>query len=107
MMDNILADGKLKTSSNDAMSNSLTDASTETFWESRDEGRSKTRSITVTFDNPAKVFAGCIHIDNQKDAGVSITNYFSTPFFSYCCPSLHYSKKLTKLRYLLEQMKTV
>ncbi len=70
-MENIITTGKLKTSSNDAMSISLTDSSTETFWESKDEARSKTRSITVTFNDPTRVFAGCIHIDNQKDAGVS------------------------------------
>ena len=69
-MENILAEGKLKVSSNDAMSNSLTDGSTETFWESRDEGRGKARSVTVSYDKPAKVFAACIHIDNQKDSGV-------------------------------------
>ena len=70
-MENVLSDGKLKTSSNDAMSNSLTDGSTETFWESRDEGRGKARCITITFDKPAKLFGACIHVDNQKDSGVS------------------------------------
>ena len=72
LMENILPDGKIKVSSNEAMSNSLNDGSTETFWESRDEGRGKARYIMVTFDKPARVFAACIHIDNQKDAGVSL-----------------------------------
>ena len=71
-MENILPVGKLKTSSNDAMSNSLTDGSTETFWESRDEGRAKPRCITITYNNPTSLFGACIHIDNQKDSGVSV-----------------------------------
>ena len=70
LMINVLPDGKLKVSSNDAMSNSLTDGSTETFWESRDEPRGKPRSITVTYDKVIKIFAASIHIDNQKDSGV-------------------------------------
>lgn len=72
-MCNILPDGKLKVSSNDAMSNSLTDGSTETFWESRDEPRGKPRAITVTYENKVKLFGACIHIDNTKDSGVSIS----------------------------------
>ena len=49
-MENVLPHGKLKVSSNEAMSNSLTDKSTETFWESRDEPRSKAKQVTVTFE---------------------------------------------------------
>ena len=70
LMINVLSDGKVKVSSNDAMSNSLTDRSTETFWESRDEPRGKPCSITVTYDKVIKIFAASIHIDNQKDSGV-------------------------------------
>ena len=70
-MEDILSQGKLKVSSNEAMMNSLTDGSTETFWESRDDARGKPRSLTVTFDKPIRFFAAAIHIDNQKDAGVS------------------------------------
>ena len=70
LMENVLPLGKLKVSSNDAMMNSLTDGSTETFWESRDDARSKPRSMTVTFDKPIRFFAAAVHVDNQKDAGV-------------------------------------
>ena len=70
-MENILPAGKLKVSSNDAMSNSLTDSSTETFWESRDEPRGRPRQITVAFEEEQRVFAAAVHIDNQKDSGVS------------------------------------
>ena len=69
-MQNILAEGRLKPSSNDAMVNSLTDGSTETFWESRDEPRSKTKALMVTFNDDKKLYAAAIHNDNGKDAGV-------------------------------------
>ena len=71
-MEDILSKGRLKVSSNDAMSNSLTDSSTETFWESRDEPRGRPRQLTVSFEGEKRVFAVAIHIDNQKDAGVSV-----------------------------------
>ncbi len=70
VMEDILPRGKLKVSSNDAMINSLVDKSTETFWESRDEARAKSKHITVTFDVIYPVFGVAVHIDNQKDAGV-------------------------------------
>ena len=70
LMENILPAGKLKVSSNDAMSNSLTDGSTETFWESRDEPRGRPRQLTVTFEEEQRVFGAVVHIDNQKDSGV-------------------------------------
>ena len=69
-MEDAVAKGQVKVSSNEAMAGSLTDGSTETFWESRDEPRGKPRHITVTFPSEQKVFAVAVHIDNQKDAGV-------------------------------------
>ncbi|XP_019855060.1 PREDICTED: E3 ubiquitin-protein ligase MYCBP2-like isoform X1 [Amphimedon queenslandica] len=69
LMINILHEGKLKVSSNDGMSNSLTDGSTETFWESRDEPRGKPRTITLAYERKIKPFGACIHIDNTKDSG--------------------------------------
>ncbi|XP_058807986.1 E3 ubiquitin-protein ligase MYCBP2-like [Phymastichus coffea] len=58
---------EIKTSSRQAMITSLTDNSTETFWESGDEDRDKTKTITIicgahTF--PKMVY---IHIDNCRD----------------------------------------
>ncbi len=70
-MEDILPRWKLKVSSNEAMCNSLTDKSTETFWESRDEPRTKPKQITATFDAVIPVFGVAVHLDNQKDAGVS------------------------------------
>ena len=71
LMEEVPIKGKLTTSSNAAMSNSLTDGSTETFWESRDEPRGKPRQLTITFDKEKEVFGVSVHIDNQKDGGVS------------------------------------
>jgi len=72
LMQNVLAEGRLKPSSNDAMVNSLTDGSTETFWESRDEPRSKTKALMVTFNDDKKLYAAAVHNDNGKDSGVCI-----------------------------------
>ena len=74
-MQNVLVEGRLKPSSNDAMVNSLTDGSTETFWESRDEPRSKTKALMVTFNNDKKLYAAAVHNDNGKDSGVYTTVY--------------------------------
>ena len=49
---------------------SLTDDSTETFWESREEPRGRARTVTATFNQECRVFAAAVHIDNQKDSGV-------------------------------------
>ena len=51
---------------------SLTDGSTETFWESHDEPRGRARTLTLTFNKECQVFAVAVHIDNQKDSGVRI-----------------------------------
>lgn len=77
MMETLPIKDKLAVSSNQAMSNSLTDGSTETFWESRDEPRGRPRHLTVTFDKEKKVFGVAVHIDNQKDGGVSPLVRFS------------------------------
>ncbi|XP_043522651.1 E3 ubiquitin-protein ligase highwire-like [Frieseomelitta varia] len=58
---------EIKASSRQAMIGSLTDNSTETFWESGDEDRNKTKTITiicVAHSLPRIVY---IHIDNCRD----------------------------------------
>lgn len=63
---------EIKASSRQAMVGSLTDHTTETFWESGDEDRNKTKTLTVTCsmnDSPHVVY---IHIDNCRDLAVSI-----------------------------------
>lgn len=58
---------EIKASSRQAMIASLTDNSTETFWESGDEDRNKLKTITITCQgqpNPRIVY---VHIDNTRD----------------------------------------
>lgn len=62
---------EIKASSRQAMIGSLTDNSTETFWESGDEDRNKTKTITIicgAHSLPRMVY---IHIDNCRDLTVS------------------------------------
>jgi len=82
-MQDVLSTARLKPSSNDAMMNSLTDGSTETFWESRDEPRSKAKALTVTFNDEKNLFAAAIHNDNSKDSGVCICVYNYLPLATY------------------------
>lgn len=61
---------EIKASSRQAMIGSLTDNSTETFWESGDEDRNKTKTITIicnAHSTPRMVY---IHIDNCRDLTV-------------------------------------
>ncbi|RLU26230.1 hypothetical protein DMN91_000023 [Ooceraea biroi] len=58
---------EIKASSRQAMIGSLTDNSTETFWESGDEDRNKTKVITIicgVHSLPRMVY---VHIDNCRD----------------------------------------
>ena len=74
---------EIKASSRQAMIGSLTDNSTETFWESGDEDRNKTKTITiicVAHSLPRIVY---IHIDNCRDLTVSFvinSNSFTNVF---------------------------
>ena len=61
LMINILSDGKL----NNTMSNSLSNGSSETFWEFHDEPCGKSNSITLTYDKLIEMFVAFIHTDNQ------------------------------------------
>ncbi len=64
---------EVKVSSRSAMVSSLTDGSTETFWESGDEDRGRLKLITLHIspdsvgDVPRII---CAYIDNGRDAGV-------------------------------------
>ena len=66
----LVSQGTLKVSSNQAMLNSLTDASTETFWESSGESRGNFKKIDLTFEEEGAPTAVAVHIDNTKDTGV-------------------------------------
>lgn len=53
------------------MVGSLTDGSTETFWESGEEDRNKTKSITIICAHGHYPTLICVHIDNCRDLGVN------------------------------------
>lgn len=61
----------IKTSSRPAMIGSLTDGSTETFWESGDEDKNKTKSITISCVKGINATYVSVHVDNSRDIGVS------------------------------------
>ncbi|KMQ98404.1 putative e3 ubiquitin-protein ligase mycbp2-like protein [Lasius niger] len=58
---------EIKASSRQAMIGSLTDNSTETFWESGDEDRNKTKMITIICGAHALPRMLYVHIDNCRD----------------------------------------
>uniref|UniRef100_H2YTX0 RCR-type E3 ubiquitin transferase n=1 Tax=Ciona savignyi TaxID=51511 RepID=H2YTX0_CIOSA len=82
----------IKTSSHPSIANSLTDKSTETFWESGDEDKNKVKSITLNFvcdkDGKKKEIPDIlpqslyVHIDNTRDIQKKVTSVsFSSEIF--------------------------
>ncbi|XP_014287849.1 E3 ubiquitin-protein ligase MYCBP2 isoform X3 [Halyomorpha halys] len=65
---------EIKASSRQAMVGSLTDNSTETFWESGDEDRNKTKSLTITCPPGSVPTIVYIHIDNCRDLGNKVSS---------------------------------
>ncbi|XP_038063237.1 E3 ubiquitin-protein ligase MYCBP2-like isoform X3 [Patiria miniata] len=72
---------ELQVSSRAAMLPSLTDGSTETFWESGDEDRNRTKSITVTCNEGLVPRMVAVHVDNSRDLGNKVTGmtFFTGP----------------------------
>ncbi|KAG9492126.1 hypothetical protein GDO78_000574 [Eleutherodactylus coqui] len=64
----------IKTSSRPAMIGSLTDGSTETFWESGDEDKNKTKSITINCIKGINARYVSVHVDNSRDLGNKVTS---------------------------------
>ncbi|XP_066542914.1 E3 ubiquitin-protein ligase MYCBP2 isoform X1 [Hoplias malabaricus] len=64
----------IKTSSRPAMIGSLTDGSTETFWESGDEDKNKTKSITISCVKGINASYVFVHVDNSRDIGNKVTS---------------------------------
>ena len=67
---------EIKVSSRTAMVTSLTDGSTETFWESSDEDRGKMKIITIQICPEAAGILPrivCVYVDNGRDVGVSLS----------------------------------
>uniref|UniRef100_A0A672TBT7 RCR-type E3 ubiquitin transferase n=1 Tax=Sinocyclocheilus grahami TaxID=75366 RepID=A0A672TBT7_SINGR len=64
----------IKTSSRPAMIGSLTDGSTETFWESGDEDKNKAKSITISCVKGINASYVSVHVDNSRDIGNKVTS---------------------------------
>ncbi|XP_026529252.1 E3 ubiquitin-protein ligase MYCBP2 isoform X6 [Notechis scutatus] len=64
----------IKTSSRPAMIGSLTDGSTETFWESGDEDKNKTKNITINCMKGINARYVSVHVDNSRDLGNKVTS---------------------------------
>ncbi|KAL1517027.1 hypothetical protein ABEB36_000847, partial [Hypothenemus hampei] len=64
---------EIRASSRQAMIGSLSDGSTETFWESGDEDRNKTKSITIICAHGHHPVLVCVHVDNCRDLGNKIS----------------------------------
>ncbi|KAJ8404609.1 hypothetical protein AAFF_G00334720 [Aldrovandia affinis] len=64
----------IKTSSRPAMIGSLTDGSTETFWESGDEDKNKTKTITISCVKGINASYVSVHVDNSRDIGNKVTS---------------------------------
>ncbi|XP_023712844.2 E3 ubiquitin-protein ligase MYCBP2 [Cryptotermes secundus] len=65
---------EVKASSRQAMIGSLTDSSTETFWESGDEDRNKTKTITIMCASQSFPRIVYIHIDNCRDLANKVSS---------------------------------
>jgi E3 ubiquitin-protein ligase MYCBP2 len=89
----ILIKDNLKCSSNVAMGNSLTDGSTETFWESSGESRGNFKRMDVTWEEEVSPIAVAMHVDNTKDTGQRV----ETVSWSYG-PSSTDFKKVQELK---------
>lgn len=62
------------------MIGSLTDGSTETFWESGDEDKNKTKSVTISCVKGINATKVSVHVDNSRDIGVR--NYIQHIFLT-------------------------
>ncbi|KAK9891458.1 hypothetical protein WA026_014691 [Henosepilachna vigintioctopunctata] len=72
---------EIKSSSRQAMVGSLTDGSTETFWESGDEDRNKTKCLILVSPQGHHPSLICVHLDNCRDLGAKVSNitFYSGP----------------------------
>lgn len=75
----------IKASSRQAMVNSLTDNTTETFWESGDEDRNKVKVLNLSCDPKVQPRMVYLHIDNCRDLGVSILPFGIVVYISLKC----------------------
>ena len=85
---------EIKTSSRQAMIASLTDNSTETFWESGDEDRNKTKYVTITCNSSDNIIKYVyVHIDNCRDLGCKVSQIVFK-----CGDTASYEQQMNKLK---------
>ena len=65
---------ELSVSSRPAMIASLTDGSTETFWESGDEDRNKTKYVSLKCGAANQPRSVSVHVDNGRDIGNKVSS---------------------------------
>ncbi|XP_030837055.1 E3 ubiquitin-protein ligase MYCBP2 [Strongylocentrotus purpuratus] len=65
---------ELQVSSRAAMLPSLTDGSTETFWESGDEDRNRNKFVTISGNKGMNLKMVAVHVDNSRDLGNKVTS---------------------------------
>ncbi|XP_064119634.1 E3 ubiquitin-protein ligase MYCBP2-like isoform X5 [Macrobrachium nipponense] len=70
----LMSECEIRASSRQAMVPSLTDSSTETFWESGDEDRNKTKALTLTCPLSSRPKIVYVHIDNCRDLGNKVSS---------------------------------
>ena len=67
----------IKTSSRQAMVAGMTDGSTETFWESGDEDKNKSKCVMMNLTGLAvdcRLRVVCVHVDNARDIANKVTS---------------------------------
>ncbi|XP_069950165.1 E3 ubiquitin-protein ligase MYCBP2 isoform X3 [Cherax quadricarinatus] len=73
-LQDLMSECEIRASSRQAMVPSLTDSSTETFWESGDEDRNKTKALTITCPSSVRPQTVYVHIDNCRDLGNKVSS---------------------------------
>lgn len=66
---------EITVSSRQNMAGALNDGSTETFWESAEDDRNKSKWIQVTCPNGTaedRPYLVCLHVDNSRDTSVNL-----------------------------------
>ena len=62
----------IEASSHQQMTSCLTDKTTETFWESGDDDRNRSKNLFITMPNQINLRVLCVHIDNVRDCNNKI-----------------------------------
>ena len=64
----------IKSSSRQAMVSGMTDGSTETFWESGDDDKNKTKTLMINYTASDRLRVVCVHVDNTRDLGSKVSS---------------------------------